>query len=410
MEKDERTIKLLKLNVGTRSFRYLNVKIGTQRRILFLGIDVLKETSISLKNMARTHFSLSRSNHCCKVFLPVRLSGVTGNNRDAWFYDLKGLMHVAFHFYTYKEQVVIMRCLFTKWCLLDSEDVLPQDLTISFHELCDESFEPVVLVDSLETASSCSICQSENKTTEIATQTPHVKLVEKCVMVKSEVQNQCQQTVDFNASKSTREETKQQTVYNFFDSLEHVMKRFSRDSMEDIFFYKVYVLFEMFLFLLNDELTLIQTTTTGVFPFHLIVEYANIKKSYRPSATTHNESPELYFQDCLLKLYGKWLGMQFCNFRHAISSQVESFKKILMEENRFLPAPLKLLTGEKLFPLCMVDFLYQWMNNSNMISDSEGEEEFQYSKILLVLELISDNLITGFGHVVYAKLKSMDSM
>ena len=96
--------------------------------------------------------------------------------------------------------------------------------------------------------------------------------------------------------------------------------------------------------------------------------------------------------------------MQFCNFRSTISNQIGEYKKLLIQSNKFLPPALKVLNEEKLFPICMVMFLNHWLNKRL------EDEEFQYSKILLVLELMNDELLTGVGHVVYAKLKSIQSM
>ena len=66
----------------------------------------------------------------------------------------------------------------------------------------------------------------------------------------------------------------------FLNALSSVVKSYFQSSTLNIFFYKVYNLVEIFVNLLHKERHLIEATTTGIFPFHLILEYVNGKTSY----------------------------------------------------------------------------------------------------------------------------------
>ena len=413
-------VPMFEFNTGCRTLRYFIMKYKQTKRILFYGPDVMKGT-VSATNLARKHFSLSSLGYCSKVTFPKQMFGIR-NCSEGYFYDMKGVMHVAFNFYGFNEQIAIVNNLYNEWCLV-GEDVLPQAIEIDKEDIVLEPFEFIAISHHTK-CQECSLPQQPEETPidkqnsvlhtpspshsfEGAEQNITETQVDLCNLSNSKY---CQtdmkekQNVDEkhykNSKKHKHDFTKlsdhHQTCLELLESLSSVLRDYYNHYMDDIFFYKVYNLIEAFLFLLLDELETVIATTTGIFPFHLLLEVANLKKH---STKVTNED----YQTCVLTIYSKWFGMQFCNYRSAISNQISDFKKSLLLNNQFLPPAVEVLNKE-IFPKFMLDFLSCWLNKRH------EDEEFQSSKILLVLELLSDELLTGVGHVVYAKLKNTKAM
>lgn len=420
MEKSE-------FDTGYRVLRYITVMDGLKKRTLFYGTDLLRKTSISAANIARKHFNLSLAGHCCRVNLPkelIRCLSLTSS--EGYFYDFRGMMHVAFNFYGFNEQVAVVKNIYHAWSN-DENDVLPQFMKIDMKDVIKEPFKPVSLKDQNYMSSIINDhnSQPQSNISEIYSakneSSTHVELsdstndtnilnnddsnISKSCQVKAETLDTYAQTdftpgcdINFRGKKQKHDlensNDHHQSCHRLLEALSEILKEFSDHYIDDIFFYKVYNLIEAFLFLLTDELDTVIATTTGVFPFHLLTEFVNVKRLSKVDSNIDS------YQISLLNIFGKWLGMQFCNFGSIISNQISEFKKCLLLNNQFLPSAVKVLNDEKLFPKCMVNFLNCWLNQKL------ENEEFHSSKILLVLELLNDELLTGVGHVVYAKLKN----
>lgn len=428
-----------KFDTGYRVLRYITIMDGLKKRTLFYGTDLLRKTSISAANIARKHFNLSLAGYCCRINLPKELVRCLSlNSSEGYFYDFKGMMHVAFNFYGFKEQVAMVKNLYYEWSSNDENDVLPQFIKVDVKDVIREHFNPVTLTDdfnhdcsSIETNDYDSQAQNQkqgniselhgsmSESSIINVQLPdstddthalndnsNISNINECQINIESLEAHTQTDFAPEHSINCRVQKKQkhnfencnnhhQSCHRLLEALSGILKEFYDHYIDDIFFYKVYNLIDAFLFLLNDELDTVIATTTGIFPFHLLTEFVNIKRSSK--ADTFGID---YYQISLLNIFGKWLGMQFCNFGPVISKQVSEFKECLLQKNQFLPSAAKVLNDEKLFPKCMVNFLNFWLNQKL------ENEEFHSSKILLVLELLNDELLTGVGHVVYAKLKN----
>ena len=437
-------ISMSEFNTGYRKLRYLTIMDGEKRRTLFYGADLLRKTSVSAANIARKHFNLSSAGYCSRVNLPKRMFRCLSlNSGEGYFYDVKGVMYVAFNFYAFNEQVAMVKNLYHEWSGIDENDVLPQFIKVDMADVLRESFEPVALPDLLDHQCSSSknsqttfddnikcakqqnlyhkvidekknnVLESDflldgdqSSTNKLQDNTNKTHLLNDVSKVETvNAYSQTDYTPEHNTigrkgkRKLGNHNDRHQSCHRLLESLSGTLNEFYNHYIDDIFFYKVYNLIEAFLFLLKDELDTVIATTTGIFPFHLLLEFANVKRTYSKVDTDIDN-----YQSSLLNIFGKWLGMQFCNFRSVISSQVSELKKCLLLNNQFLPSAVNVLNNEKLFPKCMVEFLNFWLNKRL------HNEEFQSSKILLVLELLNDELLTGVGHVVYAKLKNTKAM
>ena len=448
----ETLVHLNELYVGQRKIRYFYVPINTvignlkdnsetiphknKDYVFFLGGDILSSTSVLTKNMARVHLKYSKDHHCSKISFPHRLAGVAGHTKGAWFYDIHGLMKAAFDFYDFNEQIMIMKHLFTAWSSSDFIFLSPS-LNLRLTDLIYKEIVPMVLVTSTD---DCDLCQEMLRTQnqkvckkkycgDVSTQSDEVNdtcIVKKVVStqtdpvdievlsskplenIRENIQSCLSDEEDTNTfqvhNRSYSLSTSGHTAIELLDSLATVLQQFSCQATSDIFFYKVFNLFEIFLSVVREELCHIEETTTGIYPFHLLIEYANLKKQFTDVMEQQKVPKELYYQDCVLKVHTKWLGTQFCKFHSIIDSQVEEFKHRHLKHNQLIPNSIDLITKESLYPSCMVEFLNLWSSNE------EDNQMFLCSRILLVLELMNNTLITGMGHVVYAKLKSDYSM
>lgn len=434
--------------------------------LLFLGCDVLSSTSVLPKNMARTHTRLLKSKQCSKISFPHRLAGVAGHTKDAWFYSIHGLFRSVFEFYDFTEQVLVLRYLFHIWSIT-SERFLPGKLILTDHNFIDKEMFITVIVDEIdnckiceETACSKRMCMSWNNKS-VATQcTKHYSSVASqydlnvCMNRSSQTvdcknktisqstqsdqivsnEKQCQTEyvkidqhtsppqlpdhTDFSSEKcrSNRNESAsnmkstQDVVANsmhgtsslsLIDSVAKHIRSYFPLALKNIKFYKVYVLLETFLDLIKEEVLRIESTTTGIFPFHLMTEYCNLRKSC-DHINQHNATErELYYRECVLHVISKWLAGEFNKLQTAITSQIDEFKRKQIAMNKLIPNPVEIISQHHLYPSFMVEFLSTWVGGFQR----EEERTFFCSRLLLVLELLNDTLLTGMGHVVYAKLK-----
>ncbi|KAK7933080.1 hypothetical protein WMY93_003976 [Mugilogobius chulae] len=112
------------------------------------------------------------------------------------------------------------------------------------------------------------------------------------------------------------------------------------------------------------------------------------------------QRPDEVYSSSLLCCVGRWLGRQFHNANVSVSQRVESFKTRHIDRISDLPAAEEL--SRELFPEAMRTLLLHWMGLSEEASVEKRRSE--YPILLLILEFVNHNLITGVAHVLYSSL------
>lgn len=125
-----------------------------------------------------------------------------------------------------------------------------------------------------------------------------------------------------------------------------------------------------------------------------------------------------------LNFVSKWVGTELHKFEDKISKDVAKFMQSHIKCIDNLPPPEEII--DEIFPLCMKELIFHWMNPQNIEScDKPCNSEFEdhmYSQeqkrlkscsnkpdfhvIQLILEFANNSLISGVAHVVYSRIKS----
>ncbi|XP_057293593.1 uncharacterized protein LOC130622178 [Hydractinia symbiolongicarpus] len=210
---------------------------------------------------------------------------------------------------------------------------------------------------------------------------------------------------EFNINMQSKQDVVANSMHgtlslSLINSVAKHIKTYFPLALKNIKYYKVYVLLETFLDLIKEEVLRIESTTTGIFPFHLMTEYCNLRKSCDHINQENPIERDLYYRECALHVISKWLAGEFNKLQTAITSQIDEFKRKQIAMNKLIPNPVEIISQHHLYPSFMVE-LSTWVGGYQR----EEERTFFCSRLLLVLELLNDTLLTGMGHVVYAKLK-----
>ncbi|VDI09143.1 Hypothetical predicted protein [Mytilus galloprovincialis] len=122
--------------------------------------------------------------------------------------------------------------------------------------------------------------------------------------------------------------------------------------------------------------------------------------------------------DRFLNFICKYVGKELNKFDAQISDNVVIFKENHIKCIDNLPPPEKII--DDIFPLCMKELIYHWMNSQKEFdnldmytpqqkrlraSSSWNTPDFQI--IQLILEFVNNALISGVAHVVYSRIRAV---
>jgi hypothetical protein len=156
-----------------------------------------------------------------------------------------------------------------------------------------------------------------------------------------------------------------------------------------------------------------------IMPESFLIEFFKEFQYSYPSFDDENDIKSKF-----LNFVSKWVGTELHKFEDKISIDVAKFMQSHIKCIDNLPPPEEII--DEIFPLCMKELIFHWMNPQNIEScDKPCDSEFEdhvYSQeqkrfkscsnkpdfhvIQLILEFANNALISGVAHVVYSRIKS----
>ncbi|XP_076105913.1 uncharacterized protein LOC143074253 [Mytilus galloprovincialis] len=132
----------------------------------------------------------------------------------------------------------------------------------------------------------------------------------------------------------------------------------------------------------------------------------------------HSDISKNEIHDKFLNFICKYVGKELNKFDAQISDKVVMFKENHIKCIDNLPPPEEII--DDIFPLCMKELIYHWMNSQKEFdnldmytpqqkrlraSSSGNTPDFQI--IQLILEFVNNALISGVAHVVYSRIRAV---
>lgn len=152
-----------------------------------------------------------------------------------------------------------------------------------------------------------------------------------------------------------------------------------------------------------------ETEDLLMFPFHIIITAA---RKHEELKKQENADFTQSYSNFVMEQFSIWIAKKCYVNKENINQNLEKFKHENLT-NIHLPNPQNLLFNYQLFPSYMVNLILKWIDNDeNDVKDNcersgvdviGGDKCFLYSRVLLILEILNGSLITGVGHVVYAR-------
>ncbi|XP_034026260.1 uncharacterized protein si:ch211-110p13.9 [Thalassophryne amazonica] len=343
---------------------------------LYLGADLFSNTVIRTENHPRYHAKYARKGLATKIHFSsaFRFHGlkVPIASNSLWFYSIQGLFRVAFEMYNKQEQLAVLENLQDVWKSQINDSPLEMsynlseqlDNIVSTKSVCSTSqkfmspsqscqdnmgFEDLCGSDTADTSADHDYCSFPKQRLQPGHQT-----------LLSAVRKKLQ-CLDFRlSSESQRYIEKLETIWLFLEPIDQYMCGTLEEKHVT----------ETLLALLNSK------------------DWGGV------------------YSSSLLNCLGRWLGQQFHTANSSISQRVEDFKVQHIERISDLPPAEKLVT--ELFPEAMQTLLLHWMGLSEECTLEKRHSE--YPILLLILEFVNHNLITGVAHVLYSSLLCKDGL
>ncbi|KAK1806816.1 hypothetical protein P4O66_005299 [Electrophorus voltai] len=377
-ESGKRRIRFLYL-AGKNSFKVTSQSTDEGQMIpLFLGADLFTDTDVRTENHPRYHAKFAKRGLATKLIFSsdIRLQGirVPCSRNSLWFYCIHGVFRVAFELYSKQDQLSVLESFQDLWKSRINDDLLDMAYNLDIQldlQLPRDLNHAITSSNIPNNISACSHAYSKGQEIpeDYVTSQPLHGLPNDSLSADHDY-----------CSISEQGESQQSNV---------LTERLSRIADKVKFMTAMEVNQRTFLKLLDyaeywiggqlDEERLTETVMTLL--------------------QTHSQGFSVYSSP-LLQALGGWLGQQFHAANSSVSHQVEGFKMRHIEHIKDLPPAEELAT--ELFPEAMRNLLMHWMGLSEEAATWKRLSE--YPIVLLVLEFVNHNLITGVAHVLYSSL------
>ncbi|KAG8456075.1 hypothetical protein GDO86_002030 [Hymenochirus boettgeri] len=397
MSSGPRTLQFEEWIIGRRKLRYLYICSDCSFTLhhghhhqedniipVFLGADVVAETGIRTENHPKLHAKFSKKGLSARLnfssdfrFEKLRLPG--GLN-TLWFYSIQGVFRVAFDLYTREDQLSVIESLQDLWKSRVKDGPLKK-----YYNMED--------------------CFLNSDMTKYVTQSnPHV--AKQHSFKESSHYSHTSQRVQcsFPVSSNIKE-------HNYcLSGCGRPSVSLSQKAMDsELIFQRLHALLCMYPKIdveLNDQLKTVILMSLEVIEqaaseknvdkitlsiLQLLDKTSNFSKN-----STQKEIPSVYDNQLLYEV-SSWLGKRFQIENECISSQVEEFKRKHIDRISDLPPAQELVSA--LFPKAMKVLFLNWMGLTD-----ETKLQSEYPILLLILEFVNRNLITGVAHVLYSTL------
>ncbi|KAF7661605.1 hypothetical protein LDENG_00258080 [Lucifuga dentata] len=361
--------------VNTTSFRLTECPNKSLVVPLYLGADLLSNTDIRKENHPRYHARFAKKGLATKIHFSsaFRFHGLTvpTSSNSLWFYSIQGLFRVAFELYSKHEQLGVLENFQDVWKSQINDSPLNTSYNLS------------VQLDSKVSSSMAEMCDTQSKDKLISNpQRSHVG-EELVVVYERDTDTSADHDYCFFPKESLQSEHNQllSTVRQKLHSLDDKLYSKSQDHTEQ----------------LETVLLLLESIDRYM---HRTLEEKDVTETVLMLLKAKDWGS--VYSNPLLNSIGCWLGQQFHAANSTISQKVEGFKVQHIERISDLP-PAEELASE-LFPEAMQTLLLHWMGLSEESSMEKRHSE--YPILLLILEFVNHNLITGVAHVLYSSLIS----
>ncbi|KAE8635134.1 hypothetical protein XENTR_v10002523 [Xenopus tropicalis] len=398
MSIDPRTLQLEEWEIGKRKFRYLflcsdcsfKLRSGnlTEDNMIpvFLGADVVAQTGIRTENHPKLHAKFSKKGLAARLnfstdFKFERLRLPSGIN-TLWFYSIQGLFRVAFDLYDREDQLSVIENLQILWKSRINDGPLQKEYNL---ENClsnpDLSEKSTLRCQSEEERHLFN--QSPNSSYDPCRNVPSIHLIPDITE-----HNYCLSDCYGSRSSHWEEASGSGLVFQKIKTLLHISTNESI-SLNDQMKTSVLMLLDVIEHVIHGLQNFDKMASS-------IVQLLDAASFFFVESSSANATPSVYDNRLLLEV-SSWLGNRFQRENDCISRQVEEFKRKHIDHISDLPPAQELVAA--LFPKAMKVLFLNWMGLSD-----KTKLQSEYPILLLMLEFVNRNLITGVAHVLYSTL------
>ncbi|OCT98393.1 uncharacterized protein LOC108705694 isoform X2 [Xenopus laevis] len=397
---EPRTLHLEEWNIGRRKFRYLFICSDCSFKLcggnqtednmipVFLGADVVAQTGIRTENHPKLHAKFSKKGLAARLnfstdFKFDRLRLPSGIN-TLWFYSIQGVFRVAFDLYDREDQLAVIENLQILWKSRIKDDPLEKEYILKNCLSNPDSTEKSTLQLQYQAEEERHLCSQSPDYSNDPHRNPH-----SIHFIPDITEHNYCFTDGFGSSSSRWEETAGSDLV--FQKIKALLRTSTNESVG-----------------LNDQmktsvlmlLDVIEQVIHGLQNFDKmtssIVQLLDAASFFFEETNSGHETQSVYENHLLFEV-SSWLGSRFQHENECISRQVEEFKRKHIDHISDLPPAQELVAA--LFPKAMKILFLNWMGLSD-----ETKLQSEYPILLLMLEFVNRNLITGVAHVLYSTL------